>query len=86
MIRVCIKISMHTLVRALDIPPTPECFSRTSSRISIVSTTDRVSSLSLRRPEPRFPLRMALLSAPPCLGSLCLYLLLLYLYLFVLSE
>lgn len=45
-----------TCTRALDIPPTPECFPLTSSRISMVSMTERVSSRSLRLPEPRLPL------------------------------
>lgn len=52
-------------------PPTPECSSLTSSSISIVSTADRVSSLSLRLPEPRLPLRIFRLTTR---HSLCLQL------------
>ena len=36
-------------------PPTPGCFPLTSSSISCVSTTERVSSFNRLRPEPRRP-------------------------------
>lgn len=44
-----------TCTSAFDMPSTPECFPLTSSSISMVSTTDRVSSLSRRLPDPRRP-------------------------------